>query len=365
MPRFIAFALALILWVIVPCSALPFDPLTDSIGQALAEHSNKNFQIPENKEVKSQLARITGPDRKGMEAMLVRAETWHRLIENAIEQKRLPPGLIALVMQESAFAPAAVSRTGAGGLWQFKPATARLFKLRHDAFVDERFDPVASTEKALEYLSALHEQFGNWDLAMAAYNWGKGALAKCIRTNGSEKNFWKLAAAGKIRPETRDYVPAIYARLAVWQNPEKFGFDPVLSTPPATFAASPLSDLSKMEKYCGLPVGTLTGLNPHLRAGCTPPYKMQHGIFVPKSIVAKLKNAVRLKKEKVFTTAIDQISSIRKVGHIVIKGDSLWGIGQKYNTCIRSLLDFNGWKTAPALQPGAVVTVYVLKKKSN
>ena len=363
--RFAFFLLFLITLSLFSKPATPSDQLTDSIKQALTQNAKQDLVIPAREEIKAQLNRITGPDRIGMEKMLLRASTWRALVQKAIDKIGLPPGLIAVVMQESAFDPSAVSRTGAGGLWQFKPATGRLFKLRHDAFVDERFDPAASTETALEYLSALHDQFGNWELAMAAYNWGKGSLAKCIEANGGISDFWKLSNLGKIRPETRDYVPAIYARLIVWKNPAKYGFNPVESDPVATFNAPPLSDLEKMERACALSTGSLTKLNPHLLAGCTPPYKSKRGILVSKKAVAKLQKALRDKKSVAFTTTIDKIRTIRKVRHTVKKGESLWGIGQKYNTCMQSLLDFNGWKTAPPLQPGMVVTVYVLKEKSN
>ena len=127
-------------------------------------------------------------------------------------------------MIESGFNPLAVSRMGAKGMWQFMAATARRYGLRVDQWIDERLDPEKSTVAAAAYLRDLHTMFGSWTLAQAAYNAGEVKVSKAIRATGSN-DFWALAKTNYLKPETKDFVPAIQAATLIAKDPGRYGFD--------------------------------------------------------------------------------------------------------------------------------------------
>ena len=357
---------SLTLWILLSVFAVAIatvnageeeDKLSAEIQRLMTEPQIADIDVPKNQAVLEHLAKITGQERLGMEKTLARAPIYKALIEKKLVEKKMPPGLIAVVMQESAFAPEAVSRTGAAGLWQFKPATARLFNLRYDAFVDERFDAEAATKAALKYLSELHAQFNDWALALAAYNWGRGSMARTMDSAGI-RNFWTLCKAGKVRAETAGYVPGIYARLLVWREPEKYGFDPVIAKQLETFELPPLSDLQAVEKAMGAEPGALKKLNPQLLAGYTPPYASNLRVFVTPEMKKRLEKLMAEGVLNKMTARPGALRAVRRIAHRVKRGDTIWGISQRYKTCVQSVLDFNGWKTAPALSAGMTVVVY-------
>lgn len=127
-------------------------------------------------------------------------------------EEGVPTQFVVLAGVESDFNPAALSRKSARGLWQLMPETAARFGLRVDAHVDERTHPVRSTRAAAQYLRQLYEQFGDWVLALAAYNAGEGRVSRAME-RGRTRSFWELASRGFLPQETRQYVPAVLARL--------------------------------------------------------------------------------------------------------------------------------------------------------
>ena len=315
--------------------------------------------IPDVPELEPQIERVIGPGREKFQRGLNRSAPWRAMIEKEIAAQGLPQGLIAVVLQESNFAPQAVSPTGAGGLWQFKSATARLFKMRYDVFVDDRFDPQVATKNALNYLKELYQQFGDWSLAMAAYNWGRGSLAGCIEENKGEKDFWKLSRDGKIRDETKNYVPSIYARLIVWQNPAKFGFKPVAADPVVSFSLLPFTDIHELEEAAGIAKGALAILNPQLLTRYTPGVPVDYSIWVTKQMAEKLSKLEEKDGFAKFSKNPASLIGVKMIWHTVKAGQTLWAISQKYNTCVKSLHGYNNWRVTPKLEPGMKVIVFV------
>ena len=143
-------------------------------------------------------------------------------IVEEIERRQMPMELALLPFIESAFNPEAVSSARAAGMWQFMPATGKSFDLKQNAFRDERRDVLASTEAALDYLQQLHDRFGDWHLALAAYNWGQGNVNRAITRNaraGLPTAYTDL----KMPLETQDYVPKLQAVKNIVMRPEAFG----------------------------------------------------------------------------------------------------------------------------------------------
>ena len=186
----------------------------------------------------------------------------------------LPTDLVWLSLIESGHNPTIVSPAGAGGLWQFMPESGRLYGLTVDRWVDERMDPARSTEAAIRYLSDLHRRFGNWELAMAAYNMGYGGLSGAIKKFNTN-DFWELCRYEAGIPwETTLYVPKIFAIAIVMNNKKAFGISGVTPDAPESFdtvLVDPGTSFDQIALAAELPTRTIEGLNPHYLASRVPP----------------------------------------------------------------------------------------------
>lgn len=186
----------------------------------------------------------------------------------------VPTGLVWLSMVESGHNPTIVSPAGAVGLWQFMAGSGRDYGLTVDRWVDERMDPARSTDAAIKYLSDLRQRFGNWELAMAAYNMGQTGLSRAIRKFNTN-DFWELSRYEAGVPwETSLYVPKVMALAVVMANPAAFGIDEVEPDPPDRFdvvrvpAGTPLQHVADASETDG---NTLAALNQHFLSQRIPP----------------------------------------------------------------------------------------------
>ena len=187
-------------------------------------------------------------------------------IVEEVQKRGLPSELALLPFIESAFNPQAMSSASASGMWQFMPATGRDFALRQNVFRDDRRDVLASTRAALDYLTRLHGMFGDWHLALAAYNWGEGSVQRAIRRNqqaGRPTNYASL----QMPAETRDYVPKLQAMKNIVANPQNFG----LSLPPLRnhpyFLGVPIArdiDVALAARLAHLSTADFQALNPQM-----------------------------------------------------------------------------------------------------
>ena len=165
--------------------------------------------------------------RRDFEIFLVRKTKYTAMISEKLAERAMPQDLIYLAMIESGFNPTAMSPARARGLWQFIEGTAKRYGLKVNRRIDERTDPVKSTEAALSYLSDLHRQFGSWYLAAAAYNTGENRVARIMRQvtgseQGSEESYYQIA--DHLPRETADYVPLMIAAARIAKEPAKYGF---------------------------------------------------------------------------------------------------------------------------------------------
>ena len=188
----------------------------------------------------------------------------------------LPSDLVFLSLIESGHNPTVYSSAGAAGLWQFMPETARAYGLIVDRWVDERLDPVRSTEAASKFLSDLYQRFGTWDLAMAGYNMGHGGLARAIKKFNTN-DFWELSRHEAGIPwETTLYVPKILATAILMNNKSAFGIEGVEPDPPESFDTVLVGHAVSLEdvaKTAGIAPEKLIAMNPQYRAGRTPPQR--------------------------------------------------------------------------------------------
>jgi membrane-bound lytic murein transglycosylase D len=172
------------------------------------------------------ITRLTTSLRGDFQQSLQRMDKYEDMITAKLDARGMPRELIYLAMIESNFNPTAKSRVKAVGMWQFMSATARQFGLSVGRKVDERKDPAKATDAALAYLDQLHDRFGSWYLAAAAYNSGQGTVSKALRTvtgrtTGTDADFFRILP--KLPKETQEYVPKLIASARVGSAPEKYG----------------------------------------------------------------------------------------------------------------------------------------------
>jgi membrane-bound lytic murein transglycosylase D len=187
-------------------------------------------------------------------------------IVEEVQRRGLPTELALLPFIESAFNPEAVSRARAAGMWQFMPATGAHFDLKQNVFRDDRRDVLASTQAALDYLTRLHRMFGDWHLALAAYNWGEGNVQRAIRANRQAGRSTQYSAL-RMPNETRDYVPKLQAMKNIVLRPADYGLVlPPLENHPY-FLAVPISrdiDVALVTRLSGLALEQFRQLNPQI-----------------------------------------------------------------------------------------------------
>ncbi len=223
---------------------------------------------------------FAGRAKPAFEKSLQRQTRYGPLIRQKLREGGLPEDVTYLALIESWYDPHAYSKAAAVGMWQFMARTARGMGLRVDWWVDERRDPVRSTEGAVRLLKSLRDQFGSMYLAAAAYNGGDGRVARgLVRLGGTldgvegEDRFFTLADTRYLRPETRDYVPKLIAAALVGKEPARYGVT-VESLPPLTFESvrvAGATPLAAVASASGTDAATILELNPHVLRGMSPP----------------------------------------------------------------------------------------------
>ena len=244
------------------------------------------------------------------------------------------PGEICLLpIVESRLDPFAFSPGGAVGLWQFIPATAKRFGLKIDWWVDERRDVVLATDAALNYLEELHDRFGDWLLALAAYNWGEGNVSRALRRSESSAGFFDI----KVPRETARYVDRLLAYSAVFARPASFGVELPLSNPgtaSVSFAVVETGgqvDLARAAEALGCDLDEIYRRNPALNRWATHP-EGPHRLLVRAGIESTAERAL---------AEIPETERLAWVRHLVVSGETLSEIAVAYRTSVESLQHAN------------------------
>ncbi|MBM3774498.1 MAG: hypothetical protein FJW37_04970 [Acidobacteria bacterium] len=210
----------------------PEDFVREEIRRLLAEFGDQVYSIPPEfvEQVNGQVARYQGADRAHIERALGQRRGQLEAVRRLLEQEKLPPDLAYITLVESTFDPAGESAAGAAGVWQFTAATARAYGLRVTPQIDERLDLNKSTRVACRYLRELILDFGAGTsvmLALAAYNLGPAKVKQAVRKVEDpirQRNFWHLYRVRALPPETRQFVPKVFAVILISRHPERFGF---------------------------------------------------------------------------------------------------------------------------------------------
>ncbi|NLX19935.1 MAG: LysM peptidoglycan-binding domain-containing protein, partial [Desulfobulbus sp.] len=300
--------------------------------------SKYDFPITINKQVLYYLELFQGKQRNYFSQWLARSTIYRPYIESELKKAGLPLDLVYLAMIESGFNPSAYSPANACGLWQFIAGTGTRYGLRIDSWVDERREPEKATKAAARYLSNLYNQFGDWHLAVAAYNAGEGKIDSAMKTYNA-KDFWEVAVSDGIFMETKRYVPKLIAAIIIARNPEHYGFKNTQYMKPGQYEVISVpggSSLDAVASIANTSVKTLRSLNNELRKNQTPPHQ-KYALRIP--VGTKGLIAANIDKLRPVTTTVF-------ITHVVKKNETLTSICKKYNTNKTALLKANNLRSA-------------------
>lgn len=246
------------------------------------------FKLTYNTPVRAYIDMYAQRKQEQTSRMLGLAQLYFPVFEEALDRYGLPQELKYLAVVESALYPGARSRAAAVGLWQFIIGTGKLYGLRVDSYVDERCDIYKSTDAACRYLRDLHAAFGDWELALAAYNCGPGNVNKAVRRAGGAKDYWKVYDF--LPRETRGYVPAFIAVNYIFNHAADHNIYPTIPNYCAyevdTIQVNYPVELDKIAEIVGVNAEALRDLNPVFRLGMVPKMNGPATIYIPEMHVA-------------------------------------------------------------------------------
>ncbi len=294
-----------------------------------------DLPIVMNERVKNSIVYFQTVAKEAFEKYLRRSKKYTPMMTRIINEYGLPEDLVYLSLVESGYNPNAYSWARAMGLWQFISSTGRLYKLERDWWIDERKDPIKSTHAACKFLKDLYQQFGDWELAMAAYNGGPGRVSRTIKSQRTN-DFWKM----KLRRQTMDYVPLIMASAIIAKNPEMYGFHIDDFEPEVVWDEVNISrclDLKAVAKELGCSLNDLKELNPELLRNYTPPNVSKYSLKIPKG------------SSEIFWAIYETMPSPKEtswVKHTIRRGESLSSIASKYGISQYAIEEANNMRSS-------------------
>lgn len=271
--------------------------------------------------------------RGTIERALARSGRYEDMIRHTLQEEGVPQDLIYLAQAESGFHPLAVSRAGARGMWQFMGSRAKGYGLERNWWVDDRQDPEKATRAAAHHLKDLYAQFGDWYLAMAAYNSGPGTVQSAVKRTGYA-DFWELYRRNVLPKETRNYVPIIVAVTIMAKNPDQYGLNLVVKDKPVPFESVKIDypiDLRLVAECVDASSDELQDLNPSLLR-LTTPRDREFELHVPAGTAEKFESAV---------AAIPVDKRVWWRYHKVQAGETLASIAKTYHSSPKSIADAN------------------------
>src|SRR5271166_6616900 len=309
------------------------DPTIRAKAQAELKSTHSDLPLMLTDQVTGYISYFSNRGRGVFERAYARSGRYHDMMVSILTEEGVPQDLIYLAQAESGFQPLAVSRVGARGIWQFMGSRARGYGLQHSMWVDDRQDPEKSTRAAARHLKDLYAQFGDWYLAMAAYNSGPGTVQAAVKRTGYA-DFWELYRRNVLPKETRNYVPIILAMTIVSKNLSQYGFDDVSMDDPVAFDSLTINypvDLRLVADCVGATPAQLQELNPSLLRLTTP----KEGTF-------ELHLPVGTTHE--YQTAISAIPPEMRLWwryHKVEPGDTLASIARSYRVTASAIANAN------------------------
>ena len=323
----------------------PVDPKIQERIREEVKNVRSDLPLVSNDYVDGVITYLQGRGSGYTTTALKRLGQYQPLFMEVLQKEGLPQDLIYLAAAESAFNPLALSRKGAKGIWQFMLGRGIEYGLKKDRWVDEREDPVKSTHAAARHLKDLYQMFGDWYLAMAAYNCGPVNVQKAIEKTGYA-DFWELRRLHALPVDTENYVPIIVATALIAKDPKSYGFDfqpdPPLETDPVVIGSP--TDLRLVAQLINWPLEELIRLNPGLLRWTTPANNPEY--------VLKLPPGTR----DAYEQGIASIPPDKRIWWRTTKvaeGDTVAGIARRFKLTTVALARANGLEPGAALVEGS------------
>ena len=335
--------------------------LPDSIYKQRLQALPFVIEVPYNEVVRRYILRYVKHSPRQLAALQRKAEYYFPIFEDILAKHDLPYELCYMPVIESALNPQARSHMGATGLWQFMPATGKKYGLEINSLVDERMDPIQSTEAACLFLKNLYAIFQDWNLVIAAYNCGPGNVNKAIHRAGGKRDFWSIYPY--LPSETRGYLPIFIAASYAMNYAEAHGICP--ATPLTTMASDTIvttqrQHLKQIADNIDIPLAELRRLNPQYPRDIIPGGKAyaiclpieKAGVYIDKQdtiLAYQAKELIHNRREEIellHRTSVNGGYSINGVTYYKIKeGDTLGGIAKKFRVSVKQLKAWNGLKS--------------------
>ena len=335
--------------------------LPDSVYKARLQALPFVIEVPYNEVVRRYIQRYVKHSPRQLASLQRKAEYYFPLFEDILGKHDLPYELCYLAVVESALNPQAHSHMGAAGLWQFMPSTGKIYGLEVNSLVDERMDPLRSTEAACRFLKSLYSIFNDWNLAIAAYNCGPGNVNKAIHRAGGKRDFWSIYPF--LPSETRAYLPLFIAAAYAMNYADIHGICPAnlqITMKTDTIVTRERLHLQQVADNLGVALQELRRLNPQYARDILPGGKdyalclpiEKAGLYIEQhdSILAyKAKELIHNRRDEINLlqhTSVHGGYSVNGVTYYKIKeGDTLGGIAKKFRVSVKQLKEWNGLKS--------------------
>jgi membrane-bound lytic murein transglycosylase D len=350
---------------------------SDSVLEARLKDINSLIPLDYNDKTKAFINMYTRTKRDLVPYILGLSDYYFPIFEAELDKREMPLELKYVPVIESALKPRAVSRAGAVGLWQFMYPTAKMNGLTITSYVDERKDPLKSTEAACKYLADLYGMFGDWQLAIAAYNCGPGNVRKAIRRSGGKTSFWEIY--NYLPRETRGYVPAFIAAAYFFKYHEEHNIGIEKIDMPLVVDTVMVEDyvhLSDIASQFNIELDLVRELNPQYRVDIVPASKsrsyalilpMEYSLVFSESTDTLYKQYVARKGTRTsapvsYTSSSYSVEGKTAVYYTVKSGDNLGYIADWYDTYVSTIKSWNGMYSSN-IRVGQKIKLYVPNEK--
>ena len=310
------------------------DPNVKAKAEAEVKETHSDLPLMMTDQVAGYINYFSTRGRGVLENALTRGGRYREMIQGILKEEGVPQDLIYLAQAESGFHPLALSHAGARGMWQFMASRAKGYGLERDWWVDDRQDPEKSTRAAAHHLKDLYSEFGDWYLAMAAYNSGPGTVQNAVKRTGYA-DFWELYRRNVLPKETRNYVPIILAVTIMAKNPQQYGLGDVVPEKPVPYDTVRIDypvDLRLVAECVDASASTLQDLNPSLLRFTTPK-SQEFDLHLPAGSKDRYLSAI---------AAIPPDMRVWWRYHSVVPGDTLASLARAYRTNRQAIAQANG-----------------------
>lgn len=326
--------------------------VSDTICRARLRTIPSPIHLPYNDIVRKHIVAYTTTHKSITRRMLTYGKYYFPMIEQELDKNGLPLELKIVPAIESALTPTAVSRRGAVGLWQFMLQTGRQYGLEVNSMVDNRRDPILSTEAACKYLKDLYDIYHDWTLVLASYNYGPGNVNRAIqRAGGNAKTFWDIYPY--LPRETRDYIPAFIALTYLYYYHWDYGvvaYESPLPLAADTVMVNARLNLNIVSDSTGIPIELIRLMNPQYKTDEIPAMTKSYPLVLPQEeishYIACEQGLIAASSAKTPASNTQEISVPDPIVHRVKKGETLGGIAKKYHVSVKQLMQWNGLRNS-------------------